>query len=317
MRYVTRLLCFLLVVSAAGSLRAEEEVAEYRGATVSKIGEKLVVTFDVGGKKVNATIFPLMEGFDKDGKELDFGHGLRILKEGNVVDFKTESMALTGKPETYIIHARLIKGELMPLAAMRDLAPKTRKPREEAILYTVTKSEGRGPVTLRGPDGKQISVRVSLDKAVDASGKELSKEQLAGVLKEGNVIEAELKPSSNGGILLLKEARLVSGELADARTKPAAPDSDNELLTEYRGAVLKRFGISKSVIEVNGKDIALGGWTDITVFLDAKGERISSGPAILKAIKPGSVVDVTLAPPPKRGDGKPLIREMKLVRPAE
>ena len=307
-RHLLGVLTILVSVAAAGALLGEE----YKGATITKIDDKLGVSFEVGGKKLIVTAFPFLKGFDKDGKELkEIGHGLRVLKVGNVLDLKTEVMKPRGKPETFISEARLIKGELQSLEVLRSqTGKKPAQPGEtELPTYTVVKAERTGPVVLQGADGKEIEARPSLDKAFDDKGEPLPSDQLARVFKAGNILQVELKLSNKRQVI--KSARLIQGELADlAEPKP---EPKPETLTQHRGAVLKSFGFRGLVIQVDGKEIAVGGWTPTSEFFDAKGQPVKGGQALIATFKNGSTVDVTLLPPPKKGDGKPLIREMRLV----
>jgi len=301
------------LVLSAGGLLAEE----YKDAKIVKIGEKLLVTFDVGGKQVEVTAFPFLKGFGTDGKQLtELGHGVRVLKEGNILDLKTESMKLTGQPQIYISEARLKKGELQTLEVLRSIATpnvpgkkKSREP-EAGPVFTVVKAEPRRAVVLRGADGKEISAIPSLNKATDAAGQPLPDDQLQRVMKVGNVIEVKLGKVSNSQQQTVKEARLVSGELAPLETKaPAAPVE----VKEYKGVVLKKFGIRGSAIEVDGKEIAIGNWNQKSVFFDIKGQQVKSGPDIMAAVKAGSVVDIKLGPPPPKG-GDATLLEIKVIR---
>jgi hypothetical protein len=295
---------------AAGGLRAEE----YKDAKIAKIGEKLLVTFEVGGKQHQVTAYPFLKGFGTDGKQLtELGHGVRVLKEGNVLDLKTESMKLTGQAQMYISEARLKKGELQAIEVLRSIAtPNVKKGGPAAVLFTVVKAEPRRAVVLRGADGKEISAFPSLNKATDASGQPLPADQLARVLKVGNVLEVMLGKESNSQSQTIKEARLVSGELAPlAASRPAAAAAEEK---EYRGVVLKKFGIRGSAIEVDGKEIAIGPWNPKSAFYGAKGKKLEGGADILGAIKAGSVVDVKLGPPPPKGNGQATLLEIKLIR---
>ncbi|MGI8978016.1 MAG: hypothetical protein ACR2FY_02200 [Pirellulaceae bacterium] len=301
---------FVFAVMAAGTLRGEE----YKGATITKIDDKLGMSLEIGSKRVVVTAFPFMKGFGTDGKELkDIGHGLRVLKVGNVVDIKTEVMKLRGKPETFISEARLIKGELQSLEVLRSQAGKKPAKGDSQPLpqYTVVKADRTGPVVLRGEDGKEIEAKPSLAKAFDDQGEPLPSDQFSRVLKAGNVLEVELTLSNKRHVI--KTARLVHGELTGATPKfPSAGEPAAEL-TRYRGAVLKTFGLRGQIIVVGDKEIALGGWTPTSEFFDDKGQNVKGGQALIAAFKPGSTVDVTLLPPPKNGDGKPRIQEMRLV----
>ena len=300
-----------LVWSASGLL-----AEEYQDAKIVKIGEKLLVTFEVGGKQVQVTAYPFLKGFGTDGKPLtELGHGVRVLKEGNILDLKTESMKLTGQPQMYISEARLKKGELQTLEVLRSIATpnvpgkKSREP-EAGTVFTVVKAEPRRAVVLRGADGKQVSAIPSLDKATDAAGQPLPDDQLQRVMKVGNVLEVKLGKVSNSQQQTIKEARLVSGELVPlAPSTPAAPID----VKEYRGVVLKKFGIRGSAIEVDGKEIAIGNWNPKSVFFDVKGQQVKSGPDILAAVKAGSIVDIKLGPQPPKGSGATLL-EIKVIR---
>ena len=290
--------------------------AEYKGAKIKKISDKLVVTFDADGKEVSVTAFPFMKGFDESGKELRGpGEGLRVLKEGNVVDIKTESLKVTGKAQLYISEGRLIKGELLDLKALKSAAGKrpSKKPGDTDMpTYTVVKAESKGPVVLRASNGAEVSVVPLLKKAFDAEGKPLPDDQLKRVLKEGNILEVKLS-TANKDRQVLSEARLVSGELADESStskRPAAP----EVFAEYRGARIKMYGFKGSVIEVDGKEVLIGTGTPVSKYLDEKGEPITGSAAHLAAFKPGTQVDVIVGPPPKKGDGKPVVLEMRLVK---
>jgi hypothetical protein len=297
---------------AASALRAEE----FKDAKIVKIAEKLLVTFEAGGKQHQVTAYPFLKGFGTDGKQLtELGHGVRVLKEGNVLDLKTESMKLTGQAQMYISEARLKKGELQSIEVLRSIAtPNVRGKKSSATsarLFTVVKAEPRRAVVLRGADGEEISAFPSLNKATDATGEPLPADQLQRVLRVGNVLEVTLGKESNSQNRTIKEARLVSGELVPlAASTTAAAGGDTK---EYRGVVLKKFGIRGSAIELDGKEIAIGPWQPNSAFYGANGKKLEGGPDILGAIKAGSVVDIKLGPPPPKGSGATLL-EIKLIR---
>src|SRR5262245_48478931 len=173
---------FLACLAAAALLAATLSAEEHKGAKVTKIGEKLLITLDVNGKEVQLTAYPFLKGYGADGKELvGVGQGVRVLKEGNVLDLKTESLKLTGQPQIYISEARLIKGDLQSLEVLRGLTaknlptgknaatpgkivPKSKKGREPdpATTFTVVKYEPKQAVVLRGANGNQITAKAAL-----------------------------------------------------------------------------------------------------------------------------------------------------------
>jgi hypothetical protein len=307
MHWTTRFLVAAAIALTTAGLKAEE----YKSAKVVKIGDKLLVTLEIGGKTRQITAFPFMKAFDKDGQEIgQLGEGLRVLKEGNVLDVRVESMKLTGQAQDYIAEGKLISGELQDLKILRSLTRPLRGAKKpdgtEPAIYTVVQYSSRRPVVLRNEDGEDLKLSESLSKAFDAEGHELPPDERERVLKEGNIIEARLGKLSNSKQQTIKEARLVQGDLLPA------PEEKTEVTTVYRGAVLKKFLITGSTIEAGGKTIELASWQSNTKYFDAAGKAVRESANLMKTFTPGSKVDITLGEPLKTG--KFPIREIRLVK---
>jgi hypothetical protein len=217
----------LALCAAAGGLRAEE----YKEATIKGRGERGVVILQVKDKDVTVTPSLSMKAFDMDGKEFSktgtdpkdvkgMFIAYRLLKEGNVVDVKTEK-ARDGKTE-FIREIKLVKGELLPEGKATQEGGKTSKEEKGKAAAKGTTMEYKGAVvkkyqtpylTLTVED-KEVKVIPSNSgmKAFDAQGQEVKKDRLR-VLKEGNVVDVVTQ--KDGDKERVKEIKIVKGELLD------------------------------------------------------------------------------------------------------
>jgi hypothetical protein len=207
-----------VLLITAGDLLAEE----YKKAVIKKIGDNLMITLQVNGQEVKATVSPLLKGFDKDGKELTgLGQNLRVLKEGNMVNAQVE----TRNKQNRITELRLVAGELQPIKPVPGGAtadkpqpgkPLKGKPKEPEKVYKgAIVQRYQGQTVVLTVDDRDIEVGTFAQMmAYDATDHEIPKGDRFKILrKPGNVIDATTRKV--GGKELLVEIRLIKGELGE------------------------------------------------------------------------------------------------------
>jgi hypothetical protein len=203
---------------AAGGL-----AEEYKNATIKGRGERGTVILEVGGQQVKVTPTLAMKSFDTGGKPIqgspqdpgDLIAAWRVLKEGNVINVKTEK-SKDGKTE-FIREIRLVKGELLQAGKAstttggRKTATGETKTYKNATIKAVDKSR----IVLTTDQGEEVTVKASFRTQAYANGRLLSRESRLRVFKEGNVVDVTVE--KKGQLESIVEARLVKGELAPPR----------------------------------------------------------------------------------------------------
>jgi hypothetical protein len=203
---------FLLI---AGNLTA----ADYKNAKIKGRGERGTIVLEVDDKEVKVTPSMTMKAYDADGNLLkagpkdpfDLAAAYRILKNGNVVNVKTERGS--DRKVEFIREIRLVEGEL--LQPGKPIIKEGGAAKGEAKTYknaTIKEVDGKH-ITLTTKDGDEVTLEPALFmRAFRADGQALGTAEKSRIFREGNVVDVKSQPKGKKDTIV--EIRLIKGKLA-------------------------------------------------------------------------------------------------------